>query len=115
MPDIKPKKTSSRFTSTDIEKAINCLKRNKNPGIDELTKGMLQYSAEDTTEEIVTRLSEIVQTREFPEEIRTGILAPLPKPGKKKGPPKGPSNLRPVTSLSIFLNILATYLLNSLS
>ena len=42
-------------------------------------------------------------TGDFPRELKVGILTPLPKPGKPKGPP---SNLRPIILLSIIRKIL---------
>ena len=46
----------------------------------------------------------IARTGTYPEEIKGGILIPLPKLGKKKGPP---GNLRPIILLSVLCKILA--------
>ena len=43
-------------------------------------------------------------TGDYPQEVKKGILIPLPKPGKKQGPPQ---NLRPIILLSILRKILA--------
>ena len=42
-------------------------------------------------------------TGDYPNELKVGILSPLPKPGKAKGPPE---NLRPIILLSIIRKIL---------
>ena len=47
---------------------------------------------------IVTLVNTIARTGKYTAEIKSGILTPLPKPGKKQGPPE---NLRPITVLSI--------------
>ena len=45
---------------------------------------------------------------EYPMEIKQGILVPLPKPGKKAGPP---GHLRPIILLSMLRKILAICML----
>ena len=49
-------------------------------------------------------LNSTAKTGKQPKEIKQGILIPLPKPGKKKGPP---GNLRPIILLSMIRKILA--------
>ena len=49
-------------------------------------------------------LNEIASTGKYPDEIKHGLLTPLQKPGKPKGPPE---NLRPVILLSTLPKILA--------
>ena len=43
-----------------------------------------------------------------PDELKIGILTPLPKPGKKKGPPE---NLRPIILLSVLRKLLTICLM----
>ena len=56
-------------------------------------------------------LNQIIETGIYPEEIKTGILNPLQKPGKPKGPVQ---NLRPVILLSVLRKILAVCTINRL-
>ena len=46
----------------------------------------------------------MAKTGDYPKEVKTGILIPIPKPGKKQGPPQ---NLRPIILLSVLKKILA--------
>ena len=46
----------------------------------------------------------MAKTGDYPEEIKKGVLIPIPKPGKKQGPPQ---NLRPIVLLSILRKTLA--------
>ena len=63
---------------------------------------------EYTTESIATLLNTIARTGKYPAEIKSGIPTPLPKPGKKQGPP---ANLRPIILLSVIRKILAICLI----
>ena len=47
--------------------------------------------------DIRTLLNMIAETSNYPKEMKLGILTPLPKPGRKQGPP---ANLRPIILLS---------------
>ena len=56
-------------------------------------------------------MNQLIETGIYPEEINTGILNPLQKPGKPKGPVQ---NLRPVILLSVLRKILAVCTINRL-
>lgn len=60
-------------------------------------------------DEIVVIFNTMAETGEHPSEIKTGVLIPLPKPGKAKGPVE---NLRPITLLSVLRKILAISLID---
>ena len=49
-------------------------------------------------EEIADIFNIMAETGEYPREIKTGVLVPLQKPGKPKGPVE---NLRPIILLSV--------------
>ena len=53
----------------------------------------------------------MAKTGEAPKEVDTGILNPLPKPNKTKGPTE---NLRPIILLSIFRKILTICLIRKI-
>ena len=65
---------------------------------------MVKYGPHILHERIAEILNEVASTGKYPEEIKTGNLIPLPKPGKPKGPTK---NLRPIILLSVLRKILA--------
>ena len=56
-------------------------------------------------------LNQIIESGIYAEKIKTGILNPLRKPGKPKGPVQ---NLRPVILLSVLRKILAVCTINRL-
>jgi len=100
----KPKKMEKPFTTDEIEKAVKSMKNGKSAGIDELHSELLKYAPSCVKQEIADILNTVAETGEYPKELRTGILTPLQKPGKKKGPP---ANLRPIILLSVLRKILA--------
>lgn len=57
----------------------------------------------------VTTINNIGSTGIFPSDIKTAILTPLQKPGKKRGPI---SNIRPLMLMSIIRKIIAICLVN---
>ncbi len=64
----------------------------------------MKYGPDEINDGIAELLNEVARTGKYPKEIKEGILIPLPKPGKKKGPP---GNLRPIILLSMLRKILA--------
>ncbi len=91
--DVKPVQMRIPFTSEEISKAVRKLKNNKSSGIDEISAELIKHSPEIIHQKIADIFNEIARTGEVPEEIIMGILGPLPKPGKPRGPL---GNLRPV-------------------
>ena len=65
---------------------------------------MLKYGPEIIAQEISRTLNEIADTGIYPDDITEGILVPLPKPGKPKGPPE---NIRPIVLLTSIRKIMA--------
>ncbi len=108
MEHIEPCEMTTPFTGIEITKAIASLKNNKSAGCDNIKAELLKYSSRDIHEGIAATLNNMARTGEYPIEVKTGILVPLPKPGKPQGPPK---NLRPVILLSILRKILAICLI----
>lgn len=104
-----PMKMKEPFTGTEIKKAANSMANGKSAGIDQLSPEFIKYSPDCIHEEIAEILNITAETGEYPMEIRTGILRPLPKPGKKQGPV---SNLRPIILLSVLRKIIAVSLIS---
>ena len=80
------------------------MRNGTSPGIDNVTTEMVKYGPTELFSEIASILNRIAETGGAPRELTQGITAPLQKPNKIKGPP---SNLRPITLLSILRKILA--------
>ena len=102
--NVKPVEMRKPFESAEIERAIKKLKNDKSPGVDEIRAEMLKHSPKIIHRRIAEIFNDMAKTGEVPEEIILGILVPLPKPGKPRGPP---SNLRPIVLLTILRKILA--------
>ena len=106
--EIPPAKMKTPFTEAEVKSAIKSLKNNRSPGIDQITAEHLKCGPGLVGEKIAEILNHTAATGEHPREITTGTLVPLPKPGKKKGPP---AHLRPVILLSMIRKILAICLI----
>ena len=105
---IPPKEITPPFTADEVTKAIKSLKNNKSPGGDNIRAEQLKYGGDETPQEIAKILNEMARTGEHPKEIKEGILTPLQKPGKARGPL---TNLRPIILLSMLRKILAICLI----
>jgi len=108
MDEIKPTEMSIPFEEEEIADAIKSLKNNKSAGIDEIHAEQLKYGPDIINKNIAEILNDVAKTGDYPEELKHGILVPLPKPNKKKGPV---GNLRPIILLSILRKILAICLI----
>ena len=106
--EIPPKEMSMRFSEEEVRRAITSLKNGKSPGIDDLCAEHLKSGPAVTSLKIAELLNHMAATGDYPKEIKTGVLIPLQKPGKKKGPV---ANLRPVILLSLLRKILAICLI----
>ena len=111
LAEIVPSGNKDFFTIEEISKAIKSLKNNRTPGIDNINNELIKYGPKILHEYIKDTLNQIIETGIYPEEIKTGILNPLQKPGKPKGPVQ---NLRPVILLSVLRKILAVCTINRL-
>ena len=106
--NVPPTEMRIPFTEDEIRSAVKSLKNNKSPGIDEITAEHLKHGPDLVYEKIAKLLNHTAATGDFPKEINCGVLIPLQKPGKRKGPP---SNLRPVILLSMIRKVLAICLI----
>ncbi len=103
-PEVPPKEMKIPFTRDEVSKAIKSLKNNKSAGKDNIVAEQLKYSPKIINEGIVILLNSTSKSGKYPKEVKEGVLIPLPKPGKKKGPP---DNLRPIILLSMLRKRLA--------
>eukprot|EP00794_Sanderia_malayensis_P010172 gene10172-11213_t len=104
--NINPRKMKTPFTAEEVEKAAKSLKDNKSAGIDDIKAEMIKYGPHIVHNRIAEIYNIMAETGEMPSEIIDGILIPLQKPGKPKGPT---NNLRPIILLTILRKILAIY------
>ena len=112
MEEIKPTEMNTPFDEEEVAEAVNSLKNNKSAGIDDIHAEQLKYGPDIINKYIAEILNDIAKTGDYPEELKHGILVPLPKPGKKKGPVE---NLRPIILLSIVRKILAICLIRRIN
>lgn len=104
MPNLQPTPMSKPFTSSEIKTAVSKLKTNKSPGCDEIPVELIKYAPDVIHKYIAEIFNKMASNNECPSEINHGILIPLQKPGKSRGPT---SNLRPIILLSTLRKILA--------
>ena len=99
---------SKPFTSEEMKKAVERLKNNKSSDADNVKAELLKYGNDEIFEEIAIILNGVATTGEHPDELTHGILIPLQKPGKARGPTE---NLRPIILFSLLRKILAICIL----
>ena len=80
------------------------MSNNRAPGFDNITIELIKYGTEELVEIICNSLNSIFEENNYNAEIGRGVLIPLPKPKKIKGPIK---HLRPITLLIIIRKILS--------
>jgi len=102
--NFQPAPLTEEFSANEIKSAILSLKNNKSPGIDQIRAEHLKCAPSEINQHIANLLNNVALTGEYPKELKIGLLTPLAKPGKIKGPPQ---NLRPVILLSLLRKILA--------
>ena len=100
----EPTPMNPPFAVSEVKKAIKSLKFNKSPGIDNLTSEELKMGPEELFESIASLLNTIASTGKYPQVLNHGILIPLQKPGKAKGPV---GNLHPVLLSTLLRKVIA--------
>ena len=96
------------FSANKVKDAAYKLKSNRSPGSDNISIELFKSSPDTIHQNIAEIYNIIAATGEFPKEINNGILTPLQKPGKPKGPV---TNLRPIILLTALRKILAACLM----
>ena len=89
----EPCKMKNEFTADEIKKAVKTMKNGKSCGIDKLNAEYIKYAPTSIHQHIANIYNRTAETGEPLEYLVKGLLTPLQKPGKKKGPAK---NLRPI-------------------
>ena len=100
--------TNTPFTGDEIYEAAKSMKNGKSSGIDDIHAEHIKYAPSSIHENIAHILNTTAKDGNPPDELNIGILTPLPKPGKKKGPP---GNLRPIILLSVLRKLLTICLM----
>ena len=110
--EAEPKPLNPPLSLTEVKKAVKSLKFNKSAGIDNLTSEELKMGPDELLQSITTLINKISSTGKYPEVLNHGILVPLQKPGKPKGPV---GNLRPVILSTLLRKVIAICMLNRIS
>ena len=104
----EPRPLQKPITPREVRAGFNSLSNNRAPGEDEICGELLKYGP-PSLDEHVTDIYNITFETHQPLNINTGVLIPIQKPGKPKGPPK---NLRPITLLNTIRKTLSIIALN---
>ena len=96
------------FTIAEVRKAVSKLKLGKSPGCDDIPVEIIKYAPDMILQHITDIFNQIASNSECPKEINHGILIPLQKPGKLRGPVV---NLCPIILLSTIRKILAVVMM----
>ena len=107
--DSPPCKMTTPFTAEEIKSIVKRLGNDKAAGPDKIQAEFLKYAPQSIHQEIANIFNITAETGDVPKALIHGLLCPLQKPGKKKGPPE---NLRPIILLSILRKILTISLLD---
>ena len=99
----EPKPLDSPITEDEILDTISHMRNRRAPGFDGINIELIKYGPPELIKIICSTLNAIFEEHEDV-ELGRGLLAPLLKPGKPKGPKK---NLRPVILLPIIRKILS--------
>ena len=94
------------FAGEEIGKAAKKLKNGKSTGPDEVQLEMTKYAPQ--AEEIAKIYNKVAKDGDELTDLKLGLLRPLQKPGKFKGPA---ANLRPIILLSVVKKIMTICLI----
>ena len=92
-----PRPLNCPITSTETAEAASRLKSNRATGPDQLQNELLKYSDPIVFDVYAKAINESLSTNSYINSIGEGIITPLQKPGKPKGPV---TSLRPLTLLN---------------
>ena len=97
------------FTADEIKATVKKLGNDKAAGPDKIQAEFIKYAPTIIHQEIANIFNITAATGDVPTALIEGLLCPLQKPGKQKGPPE---NLRPIILLSILRKILTIAMLD---
>lgn len=92
----------------ELIEAIESLKNNKSPGIDQITGELLKADVNVTTEILLPLFEKIWKEEKFPKDWQTGVIVKIPK----KGDLKLCNNWRGITLLSTVNKLFSKIILN---
>ena len=107
--ECQPHAMRNPFTAIEIEKAAKKVKNGKSPGPDNVELELIKYAPIELHRQIAEIFNRVAETGESVAELVLGLLRPLQKPGKAKGPTE---NLRPIILLSVLRKILKICLID---
>ena len=102
------RKLRNEITAEEVKKAVNRMTNNRAPGKDNINIELIKYAPQIVHDEIKNILNDAFENNTNI-NIGDGILLPIPKPKKTKGPV---TNLRPITLLESIRKILSKILIN---
>ena len=105
---VPPCDMKEKFNAEEIQRIAKRLNNNKAAGPDKLHAEYIKHAPLEIFEQIADIYNNTACTGDIPLALVHGLLYPIQKPGKKKGPPE---NLRPIILLSILRKILTIALL----
>ena len=101
--DGAPRPLAEPVTIGEVEMALKKLKNNKAAGPDGIQAELYKYSGRPCVSQLVEIINETFATH-IPIDVNSGILCPLQKPAKPKGPC---TSLRPVILLNVVRKVLS--------
>ena len=87
----EPCTMSKKFTAEEIGSIAQRLSNDKAAGPDKLQAEFIKHAPSSIYSEIAEIYNSTAETGDVPTALLHGLLCPLQKPGKKKGPPRKPS------------------------
>jgi len=99
-----PRSLQRPVSGVEVEKALRKLNNGRAAGPDGLPAECIKYCASDVAEPISCLVNRMFEEHRNIEDIGQGILIPLTKPGKPRGPP---SSLRPVILLNAIRKVIS--------
>lgn len=110
LPPFKgpPRSLSNPIALDEVRACLGRLSSNRASGPDSIPAELYKFSGPETPSIVVKALNDIFALHS-PIDTNVGVLVPLPKPGKPRGPV---SSLRPVALLNALRKLLSLIVLN---
>ena len=87
----RPQTLRNLFTGEEIQKAARKLKNGKSAGPDDIELELIKYAPIEVHQETANIYNVVAESGESVTELTLGLLRPLQKPGKAKGPTENQS------------------------
>lgn len=95
-PDFAANDIDEPFTLEELRRAINSIKKNTTPGVDQIPYKLLKNLTTDQQIQLLAFYNQIWLTGQIPDKWKHASIQMIPKPGK----PPSISNLRPISLTS---------------